>query len=186
MIATPEKFAASNKATVESLLSLSAAAMSSAERLAALNLNAARAIIEDSMANLKTLTEAKDPQAFVALQSAMIQPGAEKLVAYYRSVYEIASQNQEEISKLLESQFAELNKNVNTALDEAAKSAPAGSDVAISAVKSALAAANSTYDSVTKAARQVVDIAEANVNSATNAAIKAVGATAAKSARKSA
>lgn len=186
MIATPEKLAASNKATVESLLSVSATAMASAERLAALNLNTARAMIEDSMANLKALTEAKDPQAFVALQTSLVQPGAEKLVAYYRSVYEIASQNQEEISKLLESQFAELNKTMNAALDEAAKSAPAGSDVAISAVKSALAAANSTYDSVSKAARQVVDIAEANVSSATSAAVKAVGATAAKPARKSA
>lgn len=186
MIATPEKLAASNKATIESLLGVSAAAMASAERLAALNLNTARAMIEDSMAHLKALTEAKDPQAFVTLQTSLVQPVAEKLAAYYRSVYEIASQSQEEITKLLESQFAGLNSTMNAALDEAAKSAPAGSDVAISAAKSALAAANSAYDSVSKVARQVVDIAEANINAATSAAIKAVGSAAAKPARKSA
>ncbi|THF64298.1 TIGR01841 family phasin [Pseudothauera rhizosphaerae] len=185
MTITPEKIAASNKVAVESLLNVSATALSSAERLAALNLNTARSLIEDSLANLKALAEAKDPQAFAALQGSFVQPGTEKLVAYYRGVYEIATQNQEEITKLLETQFAELNKNLNTALDDAAKSAPAGSDIAISAVKSALAAANSTYDSVSKAARQVVDIAEANVTTATNAAVKAVGSTA-KAARKSA
>ncbi|PTD97256.1 phasin family protein [Pseudothauera lacus] len=187
MIATPEKLAAANKATVESLLSVSATAMASAERLAALNLNTARALIEDSMSTLKTLSEAKDPQAFINLQTSIAQPGAEKLVAYYRSVYEIATQNQAEITKLMESQLADLNLSLNAALDEASKSAPAGSDVAIAAVKSALAAANSTYDSVSKAARQVVDIAEANVAAATGAAVKAVGTTtAAKPARKSA
>jgi adenine-specific DNA methylase len=91
-------------------------------------------------------------------------------------VYEIASQSQEEFSKLFEAQIAELNKNLATALDKAAKSAPAGSDVAVAAVKSAIAAANSAYDSVSKAAKQVAEIAEANVAAATNATVKAVAA----------
>ena len=40
------------------------------------------------------------------------------------------------------------------ALDKALKNAPAGSDVAVSSLKSAIAAANSAYDSVAKAAKQ--------------------------------
>jgi hypothetical protein len=91
-------------------------------------------------------------------------------------VYEIATQTQEELSKVVEGQFSEMNKNVATALDKAAKNAPAGSDVAVAAVKSAIAAANSAYDSMTKAAKQVAEIAEANVAAATNATVKAVGA----------
>ncbi|THF65806.1 phasin family protein [Pseudothauera nasutitermitis] len=185
MITTPEKLAATNKAAVESLLGVSAAAVASAERLAALNLNTARALIEDSMSSIKALSEAKDPQAFLAVQQSLVQPGTGKLVAYYRGVYEIATQNQEEITRLLETRFAELNKDLNAALEAAAKSAPAGSDVAIAAVKSALAAANATYDNVTKATRQVVDITEANVTNATTAAVKAVDAVT-KQTRKSA
>ena len=42
--------------------------------------------------------------------------------------------------------------------------------------KSAIAAANSAYDSVSKAAKQVAEIAEANVAAATNATVKAVAA----------
>jgi len=176
MFATPEQFAAASKTNVETLLTLANNAFASAERLAALNLNTARSILEDSMASSKALLGAKDIQELVSLQTSLAQPLVEKAVAYNRSVYEIASQSQEEVSKLLEAQIAELNKTLAAALDKAAKSAPAGSDVAVAAVKSAIAAANSAYDSVSKAAKQVAEIAEANVAAATNATVKAVSA----------
>jgi len=185
MFATPEQFAATNKANVEALLTVANSAFASAERLAALNLNTARTLLEDTMANTKSVLGAKDVQELLTLQTSLAQPLVEKAVAYNRSVYEIATQNQEEISKLLEAQVSELNKNLAAVLDKAAKSAPAGSDVAVAAVKSAIAAANSAYDSVSKAAKQVAEIAEANVAAATNATVKAVS-TAAKAAPKKA
>lgn len=175
MFATPEQFAATNKANIETLLTMANAAFASAERLAALNLNTARSFMEDGVTNTKALMGAKDVQEFVSLQTALAQPTVEKMVAYARSIYEIATQNQDEVSKLMEGQMAEVNKGVAAALDKAAKSAPAGSDVAVAAVKSAIAAANSAYDSMSKAAKQVAEIAEANVAAATNATVKAVG-----------
>ena len=178
--AAPEQFAAANKANVEILMTIANAAFATAERLAALNLNTARAVLEDTVANAKTLMAVKDPQEMVSLQSTLTQPALEKVVAYAKNLYEISAQSQEEFSKLFEGQFAEVNKNVAAALDKAAKSAPAGSDVAVAAVKSAIAAANSAYDSMNKAAKQVAEIAEANVAAATSATVKAVGASAAK------
>jgi phasin family protein len=174
MYSTPEQFAATNKANVESILTLANTAFASAERLAALNLNTARTMLEDVVANAKSLMGAKDVQELLGLQASLAQPAVEKAVAYSRSIYEIATQTQEELSKVFESQFAEINRNVTTALDKAVKNAPAGSDVAVAAVKSAIAAANSAYDSMTKAAKQVAEIAEANVAAATNATVKAV------------
>lgn len=176
MFATPDQLAAANKTSVEAVLSLANTAFAGAERLAALNLNTARTLLEDSVANAKTLLAVKDVQELLSLQSALAQPAVEKAVAYARSVYEIASQSQEEVSKLVEAQVAELNKAVAAALDKAAKSAPAGSDVAVAAVKSAIAAANSAYDSVSKAAKQVAEMAEANLDAATSATVKAVSA----------
>ena len=176
MIATPENLASTNKAAVESFLTLANTAFASAERLAALNLNTARSFLEDGMANAKALLGAKDLQQLMALQTTLAQPSVEKLVAYSRDIYEIATQTQEEVSKIVESQFAEMNKNVSSVLDKAAKNAPAGSDVAVAAVKSAIAAANSAYDNMSKAAKQVAEIAEANMAAATNATVKAAGA----------
>ena len=187
MNATTEQFASANKANVETLLTIANTAFASAERLAALNLNTARAMLEDSVTSAKALLAVKDVQQLMAMQTTLAQPAVEKAVAYSRSVYEIATQTQEELSKVVEGQFSELNKNVTSALDKAVKNAPAGSDVAVAAVKSAIAAANSAYDSMTKAAKQVAEIAEANVAAATTATVKAVGnGTAAPKAKKAA
>lgn len=174
--AAPEQFAAANKANVETALTLANTAFASAERLAALNLNTARNLLEDAVASAKAVLGVKDIQELVSLQATLAQPAVEKAVAYSRSIYEIASQTQEEVAKLIEAQFAEVNKNVAVALDQAAKTAPAGSDVAVAAVKSAIAAANSAYDNLSKAAKQVAEIAEANVAAATTATVKAVAA----------
>ncbi|RTL55865.1 MAG: phasin family protein [Rhodocyclaceae bacterium] len=178
--AIPEQVSAANKANVETLLTIANTAFASAERLAALNLNTARSLLEDAVSNAKSLLSVKDVQELVSLQSSLAQPSLEKAVSYSRSVYEIATQTQEELGKVFEAQYAEVNKNVSTVLDKAAKSAPAGSDVAVAAVKSALAAANSAYDSINKAAKQVAEIAEANVAAATSATVKAVGSAAPK------
>ena len=175
MFAIPEQLANSNKNNVEAILNLANTAFASAERLAALNLNTARSLLEDSVSSAKALLGVKDIQGLVSLQTTLAQPTVEKAVAYSRSVYEITTQTQEEVAKIVESQFAETNKHVATALDKAAKNAPAGSDVAVAAVKSAIAAANSAYDSMTKAAKQVAEITEANVAAATSATVKAVG-----------
>jgi phasin family protein len=186
MFTSTEQFTATSKANVEKMLTLVNAAFASTERLTALNLNTARTLLEDGIANTKALLGAKDVQELLSLQGAQAQPLFEKAVAYSRSVYEIGTQSQAEVSKLMEAQVADMNKNLVVALDQAAKSAPAGSDVAVAAVKSAIAAANSAYDSVTKAAKQVVEITEANVAAATSATVKAVDTATAKASSKKA
>ena len=175
MYTTPEQFAAANKNNVEALLTMANTAFASAERLAALNLNTARSLLEETVANAKSLLSAKDVQELVSMQASLAQPTVEKAVAYSRTLYQTAPQPQEETGKIPEAQSPETNKGAPPALDKAVKNAPAGSDVAVAAVKSAIAAANSAYDSMTKAAKQVAEIAEANVAAATTATVKAVG-----------
>lgn len=185
MNATQEKLSAAHKSAVEISMTTVKTMFDSAERLVVLNLNTARSVLEDGTANLKTLLAAKNPEELIALQTGFAQPAAAKTVAYYRSCYDILAQTLEEVAKPYEVQFAEANKLVAAELEKAAKSAPVGSDTALAVVKSTFAAANSTYDQVTKATRQVAEMAEANLVAATDAAVKAVGNGAAK-ARKSA
>lgn len=172
MYVTPEQITANNKASVEALLALANTNFATYERLAALNFNAGKTAFEDGVNHAKALLNAKDIQEFVNLNVAAAQPGLEKAIAYSRSVYELASQTQGEFTKFIENQAGEFNKNVVGLLDKFAKNAPAGSDVAVAAVKSALAAANSAYDSFTKVAKQATEIAEANMAAATAAVTK--------------
>jgi len=183
--ATPEQITAANKANVEAMMNLNQVAFEGIERLLALNLNMVKSVLEDSVSNAKAALAVKDVQEYVALQTSLAQPAVEKAVAYSKSVYEIASDTKAGVSKLVEAQAAETNKNIVAMLDKAAKSGPAGSEVAISAMKSALAAANSAYENITKASKQFTEMAEANVAAATSATEKAVSG-AVKTAKKAA
>lgn len=178
MFATPEQIAAANKANLEALVSVTNSAFANAEKFTALNLGLARSLVEDSVASTRDLLSVKDPQALLNLQGNLGKPMLEKTVAYNRSIYDMATENQAQIARLLEAQVSELNKAFTGILDKAAESAPAGSDVAFAAMKSALAAASSAYDNVNMVARQVTELAEANVSAATDATMKAVSATA--------
>ncbi len=171
MFNAPEKLVNANKANVETLVTIAHTAFASAERLAALNLNTARNMLEDTVNNAKALMSVKNPQEFLSMQTSMAQPALDKAVAYSRSVYEIASQTQQVLGQMFQGKVADMNTNVSSALDKAAKNAPAGADVAIAAVKSAIASANSTFDNMNKAAKQAVELAEANVAAATDAAL---------------
>jgi hypothetical protein len=104
------------------------------------------------------------------LTAATAQPAIEKALAYSRGLYEVVSQTQGELAKFFEAQAAEFNKNLVGLLDKVSKNAPAGSDAAVAAVKSALAATTSAYESFNKVAKQAAEIAEANFAAATTAA----------------
>ena len=170
MYVTPEQVVASNKAGMEAVIALAHAQFAAFERLSALNFNTTKAIFEESIGHTKVLLGVKDVQELVNLNAAIAQPTIEKALAYSRSVYNVANQTQAEVTKLFEGQATEYNKNVVSMLDKVAKNAPAGSDVAVAAVKSALAAANSAYDSLTKVTKQATEIAEANFSAAANVA----------------
>lgn len=169
MYAIPEQISATNKAGIDWLIGLANAQFAAFERLSALNFNATKSAFDDSVSYAKALLGAKDAQEFASLNASAAQPALEKALAYTRSVYEIATQTQGEMTKFAETQATEFNKNVVTTLDKLAKNAPAGSDVAVAAVKSALAAANSAYDSFARVTKQATDMAESNFAAATSA-----------------
>lgn len=169
MYQVSEQISSTNKAGVETFMTIASATFAGAERLAALNLNAARTFIEDSAANTRALLAVKDVEALVSLQKSLAQPDAEKATDYSRRVYEIATQTQEALTQVVEARVSELNKNLGLALDEAVKTAPGGSDLAVNALRSAISAANSAYDSMSKAAKQATEMAEANLAAATAA-----------------
>ncbi len=167
MSINPEQFAAANKATVDSLLSVANTALATAERIAALNLNTARATLEDTASGVKSVMSAKDPQAALAAQKALAQPAVEKAVAYSRSVYEITSETQQELAKMVQAQFGDFQKSMAGMVELVTKSAPAGSEGAVAAIQSAIAAANSAFGNMNAMTKQFTEAAQANIAAAT-------------------
>jgi len=170
---TPEQFVAAQKANLETLFGLTGKAFEGVEKLVELNLQAVRSNISEGQEQAQRLLSAKDPQELLALQASYAQPVAEKLLSYGRHVYEIAAATQAEFARVAEAHYEDQNRKVQSLVDNVAQNAPAGSETAVAVIKSAINAANTTYETVHKATKQAVEMAESNFNAATVAASKA-------------
>jgi phasin family protein len=177
MFATPAQFTEIQKGQLDAAFAFGQTFFDATERLIELNLAAAKANLEETVETTQALLAARDVQELVALSSTVAQPSFEKAVSYSRAVYGIANGASGEVSRIVEAQIAEGNKKFAQLIDFAAKNAPAGTEPGIAAFKSALAAANTAYDTFAKATKQAVEMTEANVAAATNATLKATAAT---------
>lgn len=183
MFTLPEQFSTAAKANLEAqlslLTSLTSKAFESVEKVVDLNLNVAKASLEDSSIAARQLLTAKDPQEFFSLSAAQAQPTAAKAIAYGRHLAGIATSAQAEFTRAAEEQIAETGRKMSALVEDVSKNAPAGSENVIAIVKSAIGNANAGYEQFSKSTKQAVEVMEANVNSAvsqfTQAAEKTTG-----------
>lgn len=173
MYVTPAQFNDMQKAQTDAFFALSQTMFGATERLFELNMAAARATVEESIEKAQVLKGAKDAQEFLALSGSFTQPTLEKLMSYSRTAYGITKGASAEVSRIVEVQIADSNKAIAQAIEAGAKNAPAGSEPIIAIVKNAVAAANTAYDSVNKASKQVVEVAESNFAAASKATMTA-------------
>lgn len=171
MSATPQTLLAGQKAALDNLLAVQGTFFSGFEKLVDLNLKASKAVFEDVAAKSQEAIELKDAQEILAFTSSLVRP--DQAVAYSKHVYEILSDVQGDLNKLAEAQLNEGQKQVSDAIEQISRNAPTGSEGAVALLKSSLATATNAYETVTKAARQAADVAESNINAATNATLKA-------------
>ncbi len=177
---TPDQLLTTYKANVETLLGLSGKAFEGVEKLVELNLQATKAALGEAAATTQATLSVKDPQEWVALQTSTLQPIADKAAAYSRQVYDIAASTGAEVAKVVEATTADAQKKFLAVVDTAVKNAPAGTENAVTFVKSAVAAANDAYESLQKVAKQASDAAEANLSAFSSTATKAAPASRSK------
>jgi phasin family protein len=165
-----EQFSAATKTNLESQLALLTAltgkAFESVEKVIELNMNVAKAALEESTSNARQLLAAKDAQEFIALSTSQAQPNAEKAASYGREVMAIVSGLQSEVTKAAEGQIGEHSRKFANLVEEVSKSAPAGSENVVAFMKTAIANANAGYEQLTKSTKQAVEAMGANMNTA--------------------
>ena len=97
MFSVPEQFSSVTKSTFEAQIkfmnALSSKAFEGMEKVIDLNLNVAKASMEESSAAASKFFAAKDPQEFFALSAANAQPNAEKAMAYGRHLAQLKAKS---------------------------------------------------------------------------------------------
>ena len=143
--------------------SVATTAFDGARKLLELNVQAARAGMEESSAQLKALLAARDVSALNTLLADLFsqfsKPEGNKAAAY-----DIAQQTHSQVAELIEKQVASSQQQLLAAVDALAKNAPAGSEGAVKLLRQSVVEANTAFEKVQAASRQVLDLIDANVN----------------------
>lgn len=181
-----EQLAAAQQANAEVMTTLMRTAFNGLERLTALNMAASREFFNATVANAQQLMAAKDAAALAKINGELAQPNVEKLIGYSRSVYDLVSEMQKELTSVMEAQYSTFSKNAANAVEQAKSTTPVGGDVFAATMQSMLGASTKAFDQMTSMARQLSDIAEANMQVASKAAAPAKTSATTAAARKTA
>ncbi|HXN15876.1 MAG TPA: phasin family protein [Usitatibacter sp.] len=158
-----------SRVAVDTAARLARISMDSTERVMALQLDYAKSALDQATRTAKAVAGAKDVQEFLSMRTRTAESAVDKLIGYSRNLYEVASEAQSELSKLAEERMTTFQQVVTESVEQAAKAAPAGSDFAVAAMKSSLAATTAAFDSFTKTAKHVASFTDAGVKAAGNA-----------------
>jgi phasin family protein len=170
---SPEQIAATQKNNLDTSLGLLSTAFEGFRKLVDLNMQAFKSTFVENQDTAREALSAKDPQELAALHARLMQPAADKLQSYNRQVFAIVAASQAEVAKVAETQYEAHNRRVQTLVEDLGRSAPAGSEATVAALKSTITATNTLYETLQRTTRQVVDVAESNFHAATATASKA-------------
>ena len=133
------------------------------------NIKYTKTALDETNSTVAKMLEIKDPKEFMEFAQNSVGPVSAKVTDYFKELYKINSDFLKSSSQYVESESEEINKIITDQVEEMSKNAPAGTEGVVAMTKSSLAASSSTYESMTKAARQVFDIVDNNIEAASKA-----------------
>ncbi|HZZ09552.1 MAG TPA: TIGR01841 family phasin [Paraburkholderia sp.] len=152
----PQQLIAAQKSGLDTFFGLTNKVFEGFEKLVALNLQVGKQTLAENQALVSKAVTSGNPAELIALQASLAQPTAEKVAAYGRHVHEIVSGVQSEITAATTAQGQLFQRDALGLVESLQKNAPAGSESAMAAWSSVFSAANATYESANKAAKQFV------------------------------
>ena len=171
---TADQFTVTNQANFQAFETFASQAFAGVEKLVELNMQASKALLSESFTHGQAVLAVKDAQEFIALQTSLIKPLADKSAAYARHVQSIVSESSAELTKMVEAKTAEVQTSFNGAVETLARNAPAGTETAVAAFKNALTAGQDAVETAQSSAKKVAATAQSNFAAANTQVVDAV------------
>jgi phasin family protein len=163
MTAEPEKLMQMQADALEASREAAAKTLEGWQKLAQLNLQTARASLEQSSEQINALLAARDTKALTELVTSLARPPQDQFSAYAKAVYSIYRDANQDFTSLLDKQVAASNRQLADSVETLARNAPAGTEGVVTLIRQSMAAAQSAYDQVNQAGRKLTEMAEANL-----------------------
>ena len=159
------------KASSELLVAIMRTSFEGMQRLAELNMAAAKEVLKNTATSATALASSKDIADISRVSPQMAKP--EQMMEYWRNVYDLVSVMQKDVTAMMQSNYSQLAKNAASAIEQKKSSAMDGSDVIANAMKDVLEQTHKAFNNMTAAAGQMAGIANSNFKAATASAAKA-------------
>lgn len=163
-----DAIAAAQTANADTAVALMRNTLDAIERLAALNLNTMRDALEATAEQGSKLSKAKDLAHASELQKEAAQPSMERTRAYYHQVYDLMSEMQEQLTKVMQAHYNALSESATSASKEFAANAPVGGEAFAAAMKAMLDSSTQAFERLNDTAHQL----QANAREVTQAVTK--------------
>ncbi|QBR04012.1 phasin family protein [Paraburkholderia pallida] len=167
-----EQLAASQKANLDMLFTLTSGIVEALGKLAELNMQTIRSTLQDAIDQTQRALSVKEPQQWPALQDSLAAPMAEKVQTYSRQLFEIGAEIKAESARYAHAQWEAYGNRAKVLMEDVAKGTPAGSEAALAALDSAFTAASTLYGTLEKTGRQAVEVTRSNFDAAAAASSK--------------
>jgi phasin family protein len=158
-----DQFAAANEAAIDQFAYFAKLSLGNIEKFAEIGLGAARQSVDDATRHAQSLAGARDVHEVIAISSAAVEPTLKRAYTFSRTAYETAAATGDEMKRVLEKNAAQFNKAAIDALEQALQYAPAGSENAVASLKTAIGAAQASYDNLVSLNKKIYDTVEQNV-----------------------
>jgi len=166
--------AAWNQAAVEAAMSYARTSLATAEQLLKLNLEAARAALEQNSKAARELLAADDPAQLMALRGKLAQTSVQHAATYASSVYEVVAGTQAQLAQMFEQSVARVSQDIAESAERMGRTAPGG-ELSVAAIKSTLNATAAVMDSLNQATRQFAQLSEAAMKTAAEQMVRSTG-----------
>ncbi|ART80385.1 TIGR01841 family phasin [Oceanisphaera avium] len=163
-----EKLQATHQESLQVAQNLTTNLITNANKLGKLQQDAFSQLVSKQFELANKFFAVRDTQQLFDLQNEFFSPSAvlEQQLNFNREVVAVLSDSQQQVSQFAEQQLAKNNQQFNEAVEHFAGQAPAGSEQAVTAFKSAVSNANQVFGQAQAAAKNASTIAEQAVKQA--------------------
>ncbi|WP_374244410.1 phasin family protein [Zoogloea sp.] len=160
-------------ATLENLIELGQSLASQVEKITRLQVEAGLASSREAMTAAQALMAVKDPEGLSSWQATYLQPNFDRAADSARQQYAVLMETREILADAVKQSTADATRQIQDNLDRLAEGAPEGFAPLFQAIRKGLDTQNAAFESFSKVADRIGDIAEANLLALKDAAVPA-------------
>ncbi len=168
------QIAEAQTAQVDAFIGLANTTFEGVEKLLELNLQIVKTALAETYEEAQKVLSAKDTQELLTVESDWLRPVPDKVLSYQRHLYKIAADTQAGLGEVAEAQYEASKHNLTDFVKGAASAvSPWDAGTASAGLRAAIETTDLLFESIRKAAKQMMQAAENGLNETGDAVAKA-------------